>query len=136
MDNKDFHLQVEAQAQYIADIVEGINSGEMLFYRGESYTEEEWQGYLEYLIPAELDEAIENVAYMTWGDFLESALDIVEHRQGDTILGFRIYTTIGGPSVYIDTMDKQVVCTWGCDKAVVGLFSSTCDSLTEYLSFF
>lgn len=44
----------------------------------------------------------------------------------------RLYITIGGPTVWIDTEHKAVKLTWGTESAEYGLDWDVCDAIENY----
>lgn len=46
-------------------------------------------------------------------------------------VGCRVYMTLGGPTVYIDTCAREVVGHWGSDTARAWLPSEICDEIDE-----
>ena len=45
----------------------------------------------------------------------------------------KIWVTLGGPNVWIDTADKAVKLAWGADRAEYALDLDTCDEIDEYM---
>ena len=45
----------------------------------------------------------------------------------------KIWVTLGGPNVWIDTADKAVKLAWGTDRAEYALDWDTCDEIDEYM---
>lgn len=59
---------------------------------------------------------------VTLWDYFEDALDVeyTVNSQGEYIAA-RIYVTLGGPNVWVDTRDGYVKGAWGSDRAEVWL---------------
>lgn len=54
---------------------------------------------------------------LNYFDWLNDALDIEYTLDSNReLIGARIYVTLGGPTVWIDTRHNEIVCRWGCDK--------------------
>ena len=45
----------------------------------------------------------------------------------------KIWVTLGGPNVWIDTAEKAVKLAWGTDRAEYALDWDTCDEIDEYM---
>ena len=45
----------------------------------------------------------------------------------------KIWVTLGGPNVWIDTADKAVKLAWGTDRAEYALDWDTCGEIDEYM---
>lgn len=45
----------------------------------------------------------------------------------------KIWVTLGGPNVWIDTADKAVKLAWGTDRAEYALEWDTCDEIDKYM---
>ena len=45
----------------------------------------------------------------------------------------KIWVTLGGPNVWIDTAEKAVKLAWGTDRAEYALDWGTCDDIDEYM---
>ena len=69
----------------------------------------------------------------SWYDWtLDNALDIefTINGRGDYI-GARVFVTIGGPGIWIDTRDKCVRGAWGFDRAESGTWVDSLDESLE-----
>lgn len=66
-------------------------------------------------------------------DYIEDVLD-VEYTLSSTkeLIGVRLWVTLGGPNIYIDTRAGEVVGHWGCDCERAWLPSEICNELTSY----
>ena len=62
--------------------------------------------------------------------YFDDALDIeyTISSRGD-FLGARIYVTLGGPNIYVDTRGGEVVGHWGSDEARAWIPSEICDEI-------
>ena len=72
---------------------------------------------------------------LTMYDYVADALDIeytVDSRK--TYLGARIYVTLGGPTVWIDTRGKTVELRWGADSATALLSYDAAEQLDDIMS--
>lgn len=47
-------------------------------------------------------------------------------------LGVKVWVTLGGPNIYIDTRAGEIVGRWGVDEARVYLPSEICDEIDAY----
>lgn len=45
----------------------------------------------------------------------------------------KIWVTLGGPNVWIDTAERAVKLAWGTDRAEYALDWDTCDEIDEYM---
>ena len=45
----------------------------------------------------------------------------------------KIWVTLGGPNVWIDTAEKAVKLAWGTDRAEYPVDSDTCEEIDEYM---
>lgn len=81
---------------------------------------------------AEIDpDDAENI---TMYDYMDDVLDIeyiINSRR--EYIGARLYVTLGGPTVYVDTRDQMVRLYWGGERAERGLSCNTCDALDDVL---
>lgn len=64
--------------------------------------------------------------------YCADALDVeyTISSRGD-LLGVRLYVTLGGPNIYIDTRAGEVVGHWGADTARAWVPSEICDEINE-----
>lgn len=70
---------------------------------------------------------------MTLFDYIADILD-VEYTLSSTfeLIGVRLWVTLGGPNIYIDTRAGEVVGHWGSDCARAWVPSEICNELTSY----
>ena len=87
------------------------------------YTEEEREA---------LEESGE--AFDLWSYFAD-ALD-VEYTMNSAgeYIGARIFVTLGGPNVWVDTRDGVVGGAWGCDRATSWLPCEVCEEIDAIYS--
>ena len=72
---------------------------------------------------------------LTMYDYVADALDIeyaVDSQK--KYLGARIYVTLGGPTVWIDTREKTVELRWGTDSATALLSYDAAEQLDDIMS--
>ena len=72
---------------------------------------------------------------MSLYDYVADALDfsaIVSSQK--TILSVRLYVTLGGPTCYVDTELRSVVCAWGGDREEFPLDWDACDELESIIA--
>lgn len=72
---------------------------------------------------------------MTLYDYFADALDC-EYTISSTgeYLGVRVYVTLGGPNVWIDTRRGEIAGAWGTDRAEVWLPSEIAEEIDSYFS--
>ena len=65
-------------------------------------------------------------------DYFEDALDwnYTISANGD-FLGVRVYVTLGGPNVWIDTRNKEIAGAWGTERESTWLPSEICEEIDE-----
>lgn len=63
-------------------------------------------------------------------DYFSDALDVeyTISSRGD-FLGVRVYVTLGGPNIWIDTRRGEVAGAWGTDRADIWLPSEICEEI-------
>ncbi len=67
-------------------------------------------------------------------DYIDDVLDVEYTIDSQReYIGARMYVTLGGPTVYIDTRDQMVRLCWGGERAEWGLSCNTCDALDDVL---
>lgn len=65
-------------------------------------------------------------------DYTADALDVEYILDSSfSLLGVRLWVTLGGPSIYIDTREGEVVGHWGADTARAWVPSEICDEINE-----
>ena len=70
---------------------------------------------------------------ITLFDYVNDSLDIeytLDSRRN--LLGVRLWMTLGGPNIYIDTRGGEVVGHWGSDCARAWVPSEICEEITSY----
>lgn len=67
---------------------------------------------------------------ITLYDYFSDVLDY-EYTIGSNgdFLGVRVYVTLGGPNVWIDTRNGVVAGAWGCDREEVWLPAEICEEI-------
>lgn len=66
-------------------------------------------------------------------DYVNDSLDIeysLDSRRN--LIGVKLWVTLGGPNIYIDTRTGEVVGHWGCDCARAWVPSEICEEITNY----
>lgn len=77
------------------------------------------------------DENNEPISFYDWlNDILDIEYTLDSRRE---LIGARIYVTLGGPTVWIDTRYNEIVCHWGCDKVERWLPSEIAEEINEIL---
>jgi len=60
------------------------------------------------------------------------------HNSAGDMIGCRLYVTLGGPNVWIDTRNAEIALAWGTDRESVWLPSELCemidDAMTEIIA--
>lgn len=71
----------------------------------------------------------------TFYDYFEDPLDYEYTIGADgSYLGVRVYVTLGGPNVWIDTRRGEIGGAWGTDRADRWLPREICDEIDEIFS--
>ena len=106
----------------LQNYVDGIRADLVKLYEAE-YTEEEREAMEE-----------NGEAYNLYSYFAD-ALDVeyTVNSLGEYI-GARIFVTLGGPNVWVDTRDGVVGGAWGCDRATAWLPSEVCEEIDSIFS--
>ena len=106
----------------LQNYVDGIRADLVKLYEAE-YTEEEREA---------MEESGE--AFDLWSYFAD-ALDVeyTVNSLGEYI-GARIFVTLGGPNVWVDTRDGVVSGAWGTDRASAWLPCEVCEEIDSIFS--
>ena len=66
-------------------------------------------------------------------DYISDSLD-VEYTLNSSkeLIGVKLWVTLGGPNIYIDTRNGEVVGHWGSDCARAWVPSEICEEITSY----
>lgn len=82
----------------------------------------------------DFDAANDDDEQLSVSDYLADALDYeitidsqMEYKSA------KIWVTLGGPNVWIDTADKAVKLAWGTDRAEYLVDWDTCEEIDEYM---
>ena len=82
----------------------------------------------------DFDAASDDDEQLSVSDYLADVLDYeitidsrLEYKSA------KIWVTLGGPNVWIDTADKAVKLAWGADRAEYAIDLDTCDEIDEYI---
>ncbi len=68
-------------------------------------------------------------------DYFADALDYeVILSSTKTLLAVRLFVTLGGPSCWIDTESREVICVWGADRAEYWIDGDVCDELENIVA--
>ena len=68
-------------------------------------------------------------------DYFADALDYeVILTSQKTVKAVRLYVTLGGPTCWIDTENREVICTWGGERASYFIDPDLCDELEEIVA--
>lgn len=63
-------------------------------------------------------------------DYFADALDYeVILTSNRTVAAVRLYVTLGGPTCWIDTETREVICTWGGERDSYFIDPGVCDEL-------
>lgn len=67
--------------------------------------------------------------------FANSALEVevVSSLYSRNYRGSRIYVTLGGPTIWIDTTAHTVNGTWGTERESVPMYSDVCNMIDDYV---
>lgn len=82
------------------------------------------------LTPEEVERREEEGESSSLWDYFADALDVeytIDSR--GEYLGARVYVTLGGPNVWVDTRRGEVGGAWGTDRESVWLPSEICDEI-------
>lgn len=72
--------------------------------------------------------------YEAMSEYLEDALDIsVTRSLSGGFENCKVWLTVGGPGVYIDTADKYLKGRWGSTSIDIPLSFSACDLIDDYV---
>lgn len=82
------------------------------------------------------DEGYDEDEYALGMWFANSALEVevVSSLFSRNYCGTRIYVTLGGPTIWIDTTTHTVNGTWGLDRESEMLYTDVCNMLDDYVS--
>lgn len=47
------------------------------------------------------------------------------------LIGVKLYVTIGGPTVWIDTRTQTLNIAWGSERDTIGIYSDICEELND-----
>ena len=77
---------------------------------------------------------IEEPEQLSIFDYMEDILDMEYTISSDreTVLSVKIWVTLGGPNVCIDTKEKAVCLYWGSDREQYLLSYDVCDTIDEW----
>lgn len=93
--------------------LQGIRESLEALYNGETLTEEgEQKSFYDYICDDVLD------------------YDFTLNSQKE-LTGVRLYVTLGGPNVWIDTNDNEIKLAWGTDKETLWLPSEIAEELND-----
>lgn len=68
-------------------------------------------------------------------DYVADALDYeVVLTSQKTVKAVRLYVTLGGPTCWIDTEERAVICHWGTDQAEYSIDWDLCDEIEEIIA--
>lgn len=84
------------------------------------------------LTPEEVERREEEGESSSLFDYFADALDVeytIDSR--GEYLGARVYVTLGGPNVWVDTRRGEVGGAWGTDRESVWLPSEICDEINS-----
>ena len=95
---------------------------------GRAYTDE----YGNLVILDGDDEPTDEMEYRGLYDFINGALDIeVTCGLSGDYRGAKLYMTVGGPTIWVDTQTGFVEGRWGCDSCSKWVDSDAIDALNE-----
>ena len=70
---------------------------------------------------------------MTILDYINNALDCeFTMSSRKDLVGVKLWVTLGGPNVWIDTRERVVKLAWGSERAEAYLPGEICDAINEY----
>lgn len=68
-------------------------------------------------------------------DYFADALDFeVILSSTKAVKGVRLFVALGGPSCWIDTESREVICVWGTDRAEHWIDGDICNELEEIVA--
>ena len=68
-------------------------------------------------------------------DYINDTLDIEYILDSTfTLIGTKLYVALGGPTIYVDTRDNEVVGSWGTEKVVRWLPSEIADEINDMVT--
>lgn len=83
----------------------------------------------------ELQEKIDSAEEDTLENYFSDCLDISYIVNGSREYeSVRVWVTVGGPSIYVDTDESAVILNWGGTHAEWGITTSTRDAIDAYFS--
>ena len=66
-------------------------------------------------------------------DYLNDVLDVEYILDSSMrLIGCKLYVTLGGPTVWIDTREQSVNIHWGSESDTIYISSDVCDEINEY----
>lgn len=78
-----------------------------------------------------IDEAEENTLENYFSDCLDISYIVNGNREYESV---RVWVTVGGPSIYVDTDESAVILNWGGTHAEWGIATSTRDAIDAHFS--
>jgi hypothetical protein len=91
---------------------------------------DEWEQEVDEL-QERIDEAEENTLENYFSDCLDISYIVNGNREYESV---RVWVTVGGPSIYVDTDESAVILNWGGTHAEWGITTSTRDAIDAYFS--
>lgn len=83
---------------------------------------------------AEYDRRSEEGENIDLIDYVSDVLDTEYILDSNfTLIGARLYITLGGPTIYVDTHDNEVVGHWGTEQVTRWLPSEIADEINDLL---
>lgn len=83
---------------------------------------------------AEYDRRSEEGENIDLIDYVSDVLDTEYILDSNfTLIGARLYITLGGPTIYVDTHDNEVVGHWGTEQVTRWLPSEIADKINDLL---
>ncbi len=104
--------------------------GEVITFDNDQYNEDEAR-YTCQECGEEFDESdLEAVSlYDYFADVLDYDFRVNSQKE---LTGVRVWVTLGGPNVWIDTEDREVKLAWGSDREAYALDWDVCGEIEEY----
>lgn len=73
----------------------------------------------------------EDALFMWFNDVLD--VEIISGMD-KSYRGTKLYVTLGGPTIWIDTSSHTIEGRWGIEKESMPLYTDVCDMLDDYVS--
>lgn len=115
------------QVRRIAEELDAVNEGRAFCFDDDPYE-------IRYLLKG-FFRIPENAEYAGFGDYFDETYNehFVIDRSGE-LQGVRLMVACGGPSVWVDTYNEEVISHWGSDTERYPLLTSTAEAINDWAS--